>query len=174
MRRIDALLGADYIVEGSVRRTGERMRVTAQLVSADDGRHIWAERYDCTVADVFDIQDEITATIAARIEPEVAGAGRLRVERKPPQSLQAWDICHLAMSHFYKWTIKDNREAEKPFRRAIELDPQFSHGYARLSYAIVLSMLYFDAEPDEARITVAQAESDWLRPGVSWAKARPG
>lgn len=155
VRRVGRHLGADYIVEGSVRKIAERMRITVQLVATDDGGHIWAERYDRALSDIFDVQDEITSIIAARIEPEVAGVERLRAERKPPQSFRAWDYFHLAMNHFFRWTVADNREAERLFRRAIELDPQLAQGYAWLSYAIVLSMLYFDAEPDEARLAEA-------------------
>lgn len=152
VRRVGADLGADYIVEGSVRRIGERVRITVQLVATDDGRHIWAERYDRGLQELFEVQDEITATIAARIEPEVASVERLRAGRKSPQSLRAWDYFHLGTNHFYKWTVSDNREAQRLFRHAIELDPELAQAHAWLSYAIVVSMLYFDAEPDNRRL----------------------
>lgn len=157
VRRVGADLGADYVVEGSVRRIGPRVRITVQLVETGDGRHIWAERYDRNLADIFEVQDEITATIAARIEPEVSTVERLRAERKPPQSLRAWDVFHLGMNRFYKATKGDNLEAQRLLQRATELDPQLAQAYAWLSYSIILSMVYFDAEPDDTRLAEALA-----------------
>jgi TolB-like protein len=88
---IAAQLGADYLLSGSVRRSGERIRISVELVDGGLGSHIWGERYDRRMDDIFDLQDEITETIAARIEPELATAERRRVKRKPPKSLDAWD-----------------------------------------------------------------------------------
>jgi TolB-like protein len=157
VRRIGTDLGADYIVEGSVRKMDRRVRITVQLIETEGGRHVWAERYDRDLEDIFEVQDDITATIAARIEPEVATAERLRAERKPPQSLHAWDFFHLGARHFYKSTSDDNLEAQRLFRRAIEIDPTLAAAYAWLSYAIVLSMVYFDADPDDERLSEAVA-----------------
>jgi tetratricopeptide (TPR) repeat protein len=155
VRRIGLTLGTDYLVEGSVRKMGERVRITAQLVETEGGRHLWAERYDRDLQDLFALQDEITTTIAARIEPEVGAAERLRVERKAVPALHAWDFFRLGTKHFYKSTAADNLEAQRLFRRAIELDPNLAEAYGYLSYAIVLSMIYFDAEPDERRLNEA-------------------
>lgn len=152
VRRVGLTLGAEYLVEGSVRKMAQRVRITAQLVETEGGRHIWAERYDRDLQDLFTLQDEITATIAARIEPEVGAAERLRVERKAAPALHAWDFFRLGTKHFYKSTIADNLEAQRLFRRAIELDPNLAEAYGYLCYAIVLSMVYFDAEPNERRL----------------------
>jgi adenylate cyclase len=160
VRRVGMDLGADYVVEGSVRKVGQHVRITAQLIETRGGRHLWAERYDRSFEDIFNVQDEITATIAARIEPEVGTAERLRAERKPPQSLHAWDYFHLGTKQFYKSTAEGNRDAQRLFRRAIELDPQLARAYAWLSYAIVLSMVYFDADPDEERLNEAVAAAE--------------
>jgi tetratricopeptide (TPR) repeat protein len=107
---------------------------------------VWAEQYDRELEEISDLQDEIVATIAGRIEPEVGSAERTRVERKSPQALRAWDFFHLGMKHFYKSTAEDNAEAQRLFRAAIEMDPPFAQAYAWLSYAIVLAMIYFDAD----------------------------
>jgi Predicted integral membrane protein len=150
VRRIGLDLGAGYLVHGSVRRVGQSVRITAQLVETEGGQQIWAEQYDRGLNEIFEVQDEITAMIAARLEPEVGNAERSRADRKPPRTFNAWDFFRLGTKHFYKWTADDNREAQRLFRRAIDLDPTLAEAHGFLSYAIVLSMIYFDAEPDDA------------------------
>ncbi|HLG56812.1 MAG TPA: winged helix-turn-helix domain-containing protein [Vicinamibacterales bacterium] len=148
-------LGADYVVDGSVAKSGQRLRIRARLIEVDVGRQLWAERYDRHLEDVFEVQDDITAAIAARIEPEVGSVERLRAERKSPEAFRAWDFFHLGMKHFYKSAVEDNEEAQRLLRRAIELDPTLAQAHAWLSYAIVLSMIYFDADPDDQRLNAA-------------------
>ncbi len=155
VRQVGVQLGADYVVEGSVGKVGRSVRITARLVETEAGRCVWAEQYDRDLDEIFDVQDEIVATIAARIEPEVGGAERTRAERKSPDALRAWDVFHLGMKCFYKSTPQDNLEAQRLFRRAIELDPDLAQAYAWLSYAIVLAMVYFDAGPDEESLNEA-------------------
>ena len=155
VRRIGPDLGANYIVQGSVRRIGPRVRITAQLVETESGQQIWAERYDRELQEIFEVQDEITATIAARLEPEIGNAERTRADRKPPQTFDAWDFFRLGTKHFYKSTADDNREAQRLFRRAIDLDSALAEAYGFLSYSIVLSMIYFDAEPDDTLLNEA-------------------
>jgi TolB-like protein len=155
VRRVGLDLGASYIVQGSVRRIGPRVRITAQLVETEGGQHIWAEQYDRELQEIFEVQDEIVSTIAARLEPEVGNAERARVDRKPPQIFDAWDFFRLGTIHFYKWTADDNRKAQRLFRRAINLDSTLAAAYGFLSYSIVLSMIYFDAEPDDVLLNEA-------------------
>lgn len=150
-------LGADYLVDGSVRKTADRVRVTTQLVETETGRQLWAERYDRDLKELFDLQDEITTAIAARIEPEVGAAERMRAERKAVPALHAWDFFRLGTKHFYKSTPADNHEAQRLLRRAIELDPLLAEAYGFLSYAIVVSMTYFDTEPSEDTLQEALA-----------------
>jgi TolB-like protein len=157
VRRVGLTLGADYLVEGSVRKLDQRLRVSAQLVETEGGYQLWAERYDRELQDLFRLQDEITTTIAARIEPEVGAAERSRIERKTEPALHAWNFFRLGTKHFYKSTAADNQEAQRLFRRAIELDPMLAETYGYLSYAIVLSMIYFDEEPEEERLNEAVA-----------------
>lgn len=160
VRQIASELGANYVVEGSVRRSGQRLRITAQLIDAATGDHLWAERYDRDLADIFDLQDEITDTIVGRIEPELGAAERHRVERKPRTNLQAWDCYHLGMSHFYKFTAEGNQEAQQLLKQAFELDPDFGNAHAWWAYAIVLGMVYWDTEPDDALLAEALAASN--------------
>jgi len=155
VRDVGGQLGADYVVEGSVGKVGGLVRITARLVETEAGSCVWAEQYDRDLTQIFEVQDAIVATIAARIEPEVGSAERTRVERKSPHALRAWDFFHLGMKHFYRWTPEDNVEAQRLFRRAIELDPGFAQAYAWLSYAIVLAMVYFDADPREESLNEA-------------------
>jgi TolB-like protein len=157
MRQVGLTLGAEYLVEGSVRKIEQRVRITAQLVETEGGRQLWAERYDRDLQALFALQDEITTTLAARIEPEVGAAERLRVERKAVPALHAWDFFRLGTRYFYKSAPADNLEAQRLFRRAIELDPKLAEAYGYLSYAIVLSMVYFEAEPNEERLSEAVA-----------------
>jgi TolB-like protein len=157
VRQVGLTLGADYLVEGSVRKIERRVRTTAQLVETESGRHLWAERYDRDLQDLFTLQDEITTAIAARIEPEIGAAERLRVERKAVPALHAWDFFRLGTKHFYKSSAADNLEAQRLFRRAIELDASLADAYGYLCYALVLSMVYFEAEPTEERLNEAVA-----------------
>jgi TolB-like protein/Tfp pilus assembly protein PilF len=162
-RQAGVNLGAHYVVEGSVARLGSRLRISVRLVETEGGRHVWGERYDRAHEEMFEVQDEIVVGIAARIEPEVSLAERKRSERKSPDALRAWDFFHLGMQRLYKASVEDNREAQRLFRRAIDLDPGLGQAHCWLSYAIVLSMVYFDAEPAEDRLTAAVA---FARKGV--------
>lgn len=157
VRQIGENLGAGYIVEGGVRKMGQHLRITVHLIETEGGRLVWAEQYDRTLEEILKVQDQITTSIAARIEPGIGNAERLRTERIPPQSLQAWDFFRLGTSHFYKSTGEDNLEAQRLFRRAIALDPNLAQAYGFLSYAIVLRMLYFDADPEQEQLNEALA-----------------
>jgi TolB-like protein/Tfp pilus assembly protein PilF len=152
VRRVAGELHARYVVEGSIRKAGNRVRITAQLIDAISGNHIWAERYDRDLKDIFAVQDEIVETIAGRLGAEVDSLERQRAERKPTRNLDAWDCYHLGLSQFYKFSKDGNIEAQRLFRRAIELDPNFGPAYSRLAYCIILSMIYFDAEPTAERL----------------------
>ena len=157
VRHIGRELGADYVVEGGVRKLGQQLRITAHLIETQGGRLVWAEQYDRTLEQMLQVQDQITTTIAARIEPGIGSAERLRTEKIPPHSLQAWDFFRLGTKHFYKSTSEDNLEAQQFFRRAIALDPDLAQAYGFLSYAMILRMLYFDAEPKEEQLKEALA-----------------
>ena len=162
IRRLAGELGADYVVEGSVRRAGNRIRVTAQLIDTNSGNHLWAERFDRQLEDIFDVQDEITDTITARVEPEVGAAERERAARAPRRDLRAWDYYHLGVAHFYKFTAEDNLEAQRLLQLSRELDVNFGDAHAWWAYATVLGMVYWDTEPepdllDEALAAAGQA-----------------
>ncbi len=160
IRRLADELSANYVVEGSVRRAGNRVRVTAQLIDTDTGNHLWAERYDRELEDIFDVQDEITETIAARVEPEVGAAERERVARAPRRNLRAWDYYHLGVAHFFKFTAEDNLEAQRLLQLSRELDPNFGEAHAWWAYATILGMVYWDTEPIQELLDEALAATN--------------
>src|SRR5262249_22430212 len=126
-------LGVRYVVEGSVRRNGDRVRISAQLNDVSTGSHIWAERYDRSIADVFAVQDEITASIVAAIEPHLYAAENFRAQRKPPGSLDAWDLVMRALSHFWRVTREDNVVAQALLEKAISIDPDYGQALGVLA-----------------------------------------
>jgi adenylate cyclase len=128
-------LGVRYVLEGSLRRSGNRIRITAQLVEADNGKHVWAERYDRDVADIFAVQDEITEAVAIAIAPAIATAERQRAMRMPPANLDAWAAYQRGLWHFYKIAPEDNVLAQQYFKQAIDIDPNFAGGYKGLAWA---------------------------------------
>ena len=136
VKQIGHELGVRYVLEGSLRKAGGRIRVTAQLVEAETGKHVWAERYDRELADIFAVQDEITEAVTIAIAPAIAHAERQRAMRKPPESLDAWAAYQRGLWHFSHVTAEENALAEKFFRQSIELDPAFAGGHTGLAYAL--------------------------------------
>jgi len=129
-------LGVRYVLDGSVRKGGNRVRVAAQLIEAISGTHIWADRYDRDLIDIFAVQDEITASVAGVIEPALAQAEQQRVLRKQPERLDAWEAYQRGLWHFYKFGAEDNKNAQTFFRQAIALDPNFAPGHYGYSLAL--------------------------------------
>jgi len=136
VKRIAHELGVRYVLEGSVRRAGNRVRITAQLIEVVTGNHLWAERYDRDLVDIFAVQDEITEAVATAIEPAVAQTERHRAVRKPPENLGAWEAYQRGLWHMNRGSVTDNQSAKSFFRRAIELDSSFASAHAELALAI--------------------------------------
>ncbi|EJN13267.1 putative integral membrane protein [Bradyrhizobium sp. YR681] len=126
-------LGVRYVVEGSVRRSGERLRISAQLNDVSTGSHLWAERYDRELADVFAVQDEITEAIVAAIEPQLYAAESFRAQQKPPGSLDAWDLVMRALSHYWRITREDNAAAQALLEKATAIDPAYGKALGLLA-----------------------------------------
>jgi adenylate cyclase len=144
-------LGVRYVIEGSVRKAGNRVRITAQVVEAASGNHLWAERYDRDLKDIFALQDEMAQTIVGAVEPELSAAEREHAARKPPESLDAWETYQRGLWHLWSFTRDDNAETQRVLRRAQELDPSFVTAYAFESYSHYLdAMLGFSEAPDES------------------------
>jgi TolB-like protein len=170
LKQIAAELGVGYVVEGSVRKVGERVRITAQLNDVATGSHIWAERYDRELADVFAVQDEITEAIVAAIEPQLYAAENFHARRKPPDSMDAWDLVMRALSHYWRVTRQDNVVAQALLEKATTIDPNYGQAFGVLatSHTFSAHMGWEDmttaapiAERAAAAAILADSEDPW-------------
>ena len=133
LKQIAEELGVRYVVEGSVRKGGDRVRITAQLNDVATGSHIWAERYDRDIADVFAVQDEITEAIVAAIEPQLYVAENFHAQRKAPDSMDAWDLVMRGLSHYWRLTRQDNVAAQALLEKATVIDPNYGQALGVLA-----------------------------------------
>jgi adenylate cyclase len=169
VKQVARELGVHYVLEGSVRKGGNRVRVTAQMIDATSGAHIWAERYDRDLSDIFAVQDEITASVAGVIEPALAEAEQQRVLRKPPERLDAWEAYQRELWHFNKYGPEENQTAQTFFRQAIALDPNFAPGHYGYALALQWEIWHFSTRSfsevqgvplEEARLAVSLDDKD--------------
>src|SRR5438067_9079841 len=143
VKQVGRELGVRYVLEGSVRKAGNRIRVTSQLLEAGTSNHVWAERYDRDLADIFSVQDELTQALTTALAPAIADAELRRAMRKPPESLDAWAAYQRGLWHLSKATPDDDATAEKFFKQAIDLDPAFAGGYSALAlYQLQAAAIY--------------------------------
>jgi TolB-like protein/Tfp pilus assembly protein PilF len=167
-RQVGQELGARYVAEGSIRRSGDRLRVAVQLTEAETRTGVWAERYDRALTDLFDIQDEVAHAVSRAIEPAVESAEHIRILRKRPDSLDAWETLQRAKSH---QDAEERDRAEKLARRSIELEPGFARAHALLGYflysASLTGRLCFREAEAQARAAVGLDENDPLGLAVS-------
>jgi len=170
LKQIAEELGVGYVVEGSVRKVGQRVRITAQLNDVGTGSHIWAERYDRDLADVFAVQDEITEAIVAAVEPQLYAAESFRAKRKPPDSMDAWDLLMRAMSHYWRVTREDNVVAQALLEKATAIDPHYGQAFGLLATSHTFSahmgwkdmaMVAPIAERAAAAAIAADSEDPW-------------
>jgi TolB-like protein len=155
MKQVAAELGVGYVVEGSVRRGGDRVRITVQLNDVATGSHIWAERYDRDLADVFAVQDEITEAIVAAIEPQLYAAENFRAQRKPPNSLDAWDLVMRALSHYWRVTRQDNVVALALLEKATAIDPNYGQALGVLAASHTFSA-HMGWEDRQTAVSIAE------------------
>jgi adenylate cyclase len=141
-------LDVNYVLEGSVRKSGNRIRITAQLID-HEGLHVWAEKYDRVIEDIFELQDEITQTIAGALEPELNAVERGRAANKPPGNLDAWECYQRGLWYMWRLEHEETIAARDLFQQAIELDAGFATAYAYQSYCnYILVVLAFSEEQD--------------------------
>ena len=159
VRRIGRELGARYVLEGSVRKAGGRVRITGQLIDAETGHHVWADRYDRSLDDIFAVQDEITDAIIAALEPAIGGAELQRTRLKPPASLDAWELHQRGMWHFTRPTKEDYASARESFRRAIEIDPNFAGSHSLLAILTTLEVLLAWTDDPQGALRRAHREA---------------
>jgi adenylate cyclase len=149
--RVAGELGVRYVLEGSVRKAGGRVRVTAQLIDATTGRHIWAQRFDRDLEDVFELQDELTEKIVASVDPAIGTAEAKRAIRKPSEDLDAWDHLQRGIWHSHQFRPDQNKTAQEHLLSAIDLDPGFALAHAWLSLTHFYdAWLGWTTTPDES------------------------
>ncbi|AZO02882.1 tetratricopeptide repeat protein [Mesorhizobium sp. M2A.F.Ca.ET.037.01.1.1] len=176
IRQVTRELGVRYVLEGSVRKAGERLRVTGQLIDAASGNHIWAERYDRPASDIFAVQDEITHSVVAAIEPQIYAAERLRLQSKAPESLDAWGCVVRAMPYIWTWVIQDEDTGINLLKRAIELDPHYARARSLLAWAFATRVISGNLEFEQgisSALALAQGAID-LDPDDAWAHFAAG
>ena len=164
-------LGVRYVLEGSVRAADRRIRVTGNLVDVETSQHIWGERYDRPIENIFEVQDEITDSIVARLEPEISEAERERARRKPPEHFGAWDLYQHGMWHFLRHNPDGFHAARDLFMQSAALDPSFAPAHAGIAlvcfFLIVrgtaaIPATVFDDLLTEARMAVVLDQRDSL------------
>jgi len=141
VKEIGRKLGARYIVEGSVRRAGDRVRITAQLIDAVEDKHLWADRYDRHLEDIFAVQDEVTQAIVTTIEPQLISTERQLARRKPTENLSAWESYQRGLWHIYQYKSEDTIKALEFLAKAIELDPDFASAYGGFAFSMYVHLL---------------------------------
>ncbi|WP_170326763.1 adenylate/guanylate cyclase domain-containing protein [Ruegeria arenilitoris] len=160
LKKIGGQLGVRYVLDGSVRKGGNRVRIAAQLIDAASGKQIWAERYDRVLEDIFAVQDEVTAAIVGAIAPELDKAEQQRATSKKSGNLTAWDVYQRGMWHLYKRTKEDLMEARARFEAALSQDPNLSLAFSGLVdayyYEVVLGLADSPAENCERALQAAR------------------
>ncbi len=140
VRQVGRELGVRYVLEGGVRRAGGRVRITCQLIEGSSGRHVWADRFDGDLADIFELQDRITESVVGAIEPSLQRAEIARATAKPTESLNAYDIYLRALQQFYLYTETGNREARRLLCEAIAMDTNFGLANALAARCVLLAV----------------------------------
>ena len=171
VRQIGRELGVRYVLEGSVRKGGNRIRITGQLIEAETGNHLWAERYDRALEDVFAIQDEITESVIGCIQPEVYAAEHDRLKRKPPQSLDAWESFIRGMFLYSQHTDASTKEALNMLDRAIKLDPCYAQALGLRAVCLAWRTIQGWENRDTAFAQAAEGANRAIAcdPGEPWA-----
>src|SRR5438094_9937087 len=175
VKQVGRELGVRYVLEGSVRRGGNRLRITTQLVEAATGTHVWAERYDRDLHDIFAVQDEITERVVAAIEPELYAAENIRSRRKPPESLDAWECVIRALTCIGLGTREANSEAEILCRRAIVIFPGYGQAHSFLAWAMLRRSIWVgDFKAIVPEVSAETAEALALDDRDPWAYVAQG
>jgi tetratricopeptide (TPR) repeat protein len=161
VKQVGRELGVRYVLEGSVRKAANRVRITGQLVDTATGAHLWAERFDGGLSDVFDLQDQVTESVVGAIAPAVEKAEIERAKRKPTESLDAYALYLRGLAAYYQFGDRQaNDEALRLFNSAIELDPDFASAYARAASCYVMAKIngWFSGTPNEIAETTRLAQ----------------
>ena len=178
LREVGRDLGVRYVLEGSMRRAGQRVRISSQLIDIPTGTHLWAERYDRDLTDIFAVQDDITSCVVAAIEPALSRAESQRVIAKRPEHMGAWDYCQRGFWHVHKGTRTDGITAHGLFKQALALDPNLADAHLGLARSLIVQWDYGSAEDfapfvRQARESALQAAAlDSENPQVQYVLAQ--
>lgn len=159
VKEVGRALGARYVLEGSVRKAGNRLRVTGQLIDATNGHHLWAERYDRELKDLFAIQDDLTDGIVGALEGAVGRAEIERAQLKPPANLNAWDSFQRGQWHHQRLTREDLAAAVPLYRRTLQLDPRLAQAHSGIAYVRLLEAWFLWAADPRAAMVEAMANA---------------
>lgn len=176
VRKIARELGVGYLLEGSVRTAGQRIRITVQLIDADE-KQVWAEKYDRELNDIFAVQDEITECILAAIEPHIYAREGYRAAGRPPESIGAWGRVVRAIDLINRFGRQENEKAQRLLHRAIEADPDYARAHATLSWAVWWATLYHYVEDRAAGFAESARHAEAalrLDQGEPWAHMMVG
>ena len=152
VKQIGRELGVRYLLEGSVRKAGNRVRITAQLIDTTSSAHIWADRFDGALDDIFELQDEVTSKVVGAIEPRLRFAEIKRATRKPTESLDAYDLFLRALTQFHILTLESNRAALRLLYRALEIDPSYAPAAGLAAWCYLFQKAQAWAAPSDAEI----------------------
>lgn len=141
VKEISKKLGVRYIVEGSVRCAGKKVRITAQLIDAIEDKHLWADKFDRGMEDIFAVQDEVTQAIVTTIEPTLLDSERILARRKPTDNLSAWECYQRGLWHIYQYTSEDSELAMTLLERAVSLDPDFASAHGGIAFSMYVHLL---------------------------------
>jgi TolB-like protein/Tfp pilus assembly protein PilF len=177
VRQVARDLGVRYVLEGSVRTAGRRLRITGQLVDAETGKHVWAEKYDRDLQDIFAVQDDITEHVVAAVEPHLYAEEGARAASKQPDSIDAWGLVVRALGLINKMERGQNQEAQALLRRAVAMVPGYARAHALLGWAVWWETLCLWAEDSAAGYRQAAGHANdalALDPGDPWARMVSG
>lgn len=178
VKRAARELGVRYVLEGSVRKGGNRVRITAQLIDASSGNHIWADRYDGELTDVFELQDQITRSVVAAIEPKLLEAEAVRSQARSPEYLSAWDLVIRANSVFWRMTKADVDAAIAMLKTATERYPEYAPAQSMLAFALLFRAIpagtfrspdLEEALPLASRAAEIDDSDPWAHLALGWA-----
>jgi len=171
VKHVGSELSVRYVLEGSVRKSGQRVRIASQLLDAMTGNHIWAERYDRELSDIFALQDEITTSVTAAIEPKLLAAEGIRTETRSFDDLSAWDLVARALSHFWKLTPPESATAIAILRQAVERHPNYAPAHSMLAFALLVAgyMGWIPGEADRKFVTQLARRAVELDEDDPWA-----
>jgi TolB-like protein len=167
VKQVGRELGVRYVLEGSIRKSGNRVRIAGQLIDAATGTHLWADRFDGALEDVFDLQDQVTANVVGAIVPRLEQAEIERAKRKPTESLDAYDLYLRGLSTIRQFSSEAISEALRLCHRAIELDPEFAAAYGMAAWC------YF-RRYSNAVLTAGSAEENAEATAMAWRAVQIG